>query len=156
MELSDNLNKNNILLKAKSTTRWELIGEMIEVAIKNKDINSADCNEIRESLIEREKSISTAIGNGVAIPHCTSEKIKDVIFIMSIVPKGVDFDSIDNQPVKIIILIVLPKNKLSQHIKTLANIAKLMSNENLRQKLITLKTPESVIKTIKDFEKGKK
>jgi fructose-specific phosphotransferase system IIA component len=152
MELSEKLNKNNILLKPKSTTRWELMAEMIDHAVKNKEIDECDCDDLTKSLVDREKSMSTGIGNGVAIPHCTTVKVQDIVYIMAIVPQGLDFDSIDNQPVKIVILLLVPKSKLTQHIKTLAQIAKLMSNENLRNKLLTLKTPESVIKTIKDFE----
>jgi fructose-specific phosphotransferase system IIA component len=155
MELSEHLNKNNILLKPRSTTRWELIAEMIDLAVKNKEIDTCDCDDLTKSLVDREKSMSTGIGNGVAIPHCTSVKVQDIVYIMAIVPQGMDFDSIDNQPVKIVILLLVPKSKLTQHIKTLAQIAKLMSNENLRNKLLTLKTPESIIKTIKDFENMK-
>lgn len=156
MELSDNLKKSNILLKPKSTNRWELIGEMVDCASKNKDIDPSESDEIKKSLIEREKSMSTGIGNGVAIPHCTTLRVQDIIFIMAIIPRGMDFDAIDNLPVKIVILLLVPKNKLTQHIKTLANIAKLMSIDDLRNTLLTLKTPESIIKTIKDYENVKK
>lgn len=156
MELSDNLKKSNILLKPKSTNRWELIGEMVDYASKNKDIDPSESDEIKKSLIEREKSMSTGIGNGVAIPHCTTLKVQDIIFILAIIPRGMDFDAIDNLPVKIVILLLVPKNKLTQHIKTLANIAKLMSIDELRNTLLTLKTPESIIKTIKDYENVKK
>jgi len=156
MELSDNLKKSNILLKPKSTNRWELIGEMVDCASKNKDIDPSESDEIKKSLIEREKSMSTGIGNGVAIPHCTTLKVQDIIFILAIIPRGMDFDAIDNLPVKIVILLLVPKNKLTQHIKTLANIAKLMSIDDLRNSLLTLKTPESIIKTIKDYENIKK
>lgn len=152
MELSDTLKKNNILLKPKSTTRWELIAEMIDLAVKNKEITASDCDELLKLLVDREKSMSTGIGNGVAIPHCSTGRIQDIVYIMAIVPQGLDFDSIDNQPVKIVILLLVPKSKLTQHIKTLAQIAKLMGNEHLRNKLLTLKTTENVIKTIKDFE----
>lgn len=156
MELTDNLKKNNILLKVKATNRWELIGEMVDLAVKNKDIDQSESNEIKKALVEREKSMSTGIGNGVAIPHCATQKVQDVVFVMSLVPKGMDFDSIDNLPVTIVILLLVPSNKLTQHIKTLANIAKLMSNEDLRSKLMTVKTPEAIIKTMKEFEEQKK
>jgi fructose-specific phosphotransferase system IIA component len=156
MELSDNLKKSNILLKTKAANRWELIGEMLDCASKNKEIDPSESEEIKKSLIEREKSMSTGIGNGVAIPHCTTQKVQDIIFVMAIIPRGMDFDAIDNVPVKIVILLLVPKNKLTQHIKTLASIAKLMSNDDLRNTLLTLKTPESIIKTIKDYENIKK
>jgi len=154
MIFSDNINKSNILLKTKSINRWELIDELVELAVKNKEISSEDCEEIKKTLIDREKSMTTGIGNGVAIPHCASSKIKDVVCILSFNQQGIDFDSIDNQPVKIVILLIVPKNKLSQHIKTLANIAKMMSNNSVREKLLTLKTQESIIKTIKEFEQS--
>ena len=75
--------------------------------------------------------------------------------LVSIIQKSIDFDSIDNSPVKIVILLLVPKIKLTQHIKTLANIAKLMSNENIREKLLSLKTTSSIMNIIKKFEKPK-
>jgi fructose-specific phosphotransferase system IIA component len=156
MDLSDNLKKSNVLLKTRSSNRWELINELVDLAVKNNEIEPSDCDEIKKALIEREKSMSTGIGNGVAIPHCTTIKVKDIVLIMTIIPKGIDFDASDNQTVKIIIMILVPKNKLTQHIKTLANIAKLMKNESLRNTLVSLKTAESIMKTIKDFENAMK
>lgn len=154
MVLSENLHKNNIILKNKSQNRWDLISELMDHAVKNNDISDDDKEEIKHALIEREKSMSTGIRNGVAIPHCTTSKIKDIICIMSLHQKGIDFDSIDNLPAKIVILLLVPKNKLTQHIKTLANIAKVMSSNALREKLLTLKTPDSIIKAIKEYEQA--
>ncbi|TFH43410.1 MAG: PTS sugar transporter subunit IIA [Chrysiogenales bacterium] len=156
MELSDNLKKQNILLKASSNNRWDLIEEMVDLAVKNKEIDQEDCVEVKKALIEREKSMSTGIGNGVAIPHCTTSRVQNTVLIVSVVTRGMDFDSIDNQPVKIVILLLVPKNKLTQHIKTLANIAKLMSNENLRERMLNLKSAESIIGAIREFEKVKR
>jgi fructose-specific phosphotransferase system IIA component len=152
MVLSDNLKKSNIVIKTKSQNRWDLIEELIELAVKNKEIDSDEKDEITKALLDREKSMSTGIGNGVAIPHCTSSKLKDIVCILSINQKGIDFDSLDNTPARIVILLLVPKNKLTQHIKTLANIAKVMSNNSLREKLLSLKSPESIIKAIKEFE----
>lgn len=155
MELSDSLKKVNIIIKSRSKDRWECISEMVDCAVRNREIDPSDCKEVKKALIDREKSMSTGIGNGVAIPHCTSSKIEDIVFLMSLAAAGLDFDSIDGEPVRIIILLIVPKNKLTQHIKTLASIAKLMSNQTLRERLLTLKTPEAVIKTLKDFENVK-
>jgi fructose-specific phosphotransferase system IIA component len=156
MDLSDNLKKNNLFTKPRSTNRWDLINEMVDLAVKNKEIKEADSAEIKKALVEREKSMSTGIGNGVAIPHCSTPMVDDIVLLMSLIAKGIDFDASDSQPVKIVIMLLVPKNKLTQHIKTLANIAKLMSNEALREKLLALKTPENIIKTIRDFENLKK
>lgn len=156
MELSEHLKKQNILLKTASTNRWELIEEMVDLAVKNKEVDPKDSDEVKKALVEREKSMSTGIGNGVAIPHCTTLRVKDTVLILAVVHRGMDFDSIDDQPVKITILLLVPKNKLTQHIKTLANIAKLMSNQGLRDKIIKLKSAESIIDAIREAEHTKR
>ena len=152
MDLSNNLKKGNIILKTRSTNRFDLINELVDLAVKNKEIDPLDSEGIKKALVEREKSMSTGIGHAVAVPHCTTGKVKDIVLFMAILPKGIDFDSSDSMPVRIVILLIVPKSKLAQHIKTLANIAKLMHNENLRDKLLLLKTSESIIKAIKDQE----
>jgi fructose-specific phosphotransferase system IIA component len=152
MVLDENLNKSNIILKPKSTNRWELIREMVEIAVKNKKIQEEDKEEIIKALIEREKSMTTGIGNGVAIPHCTSQKVNDITVIMAISKNGIAFDSVDNQAAHIVILLLVPKNKLAQHIKTLANIAKMMGDKILRESLLALKSAEAVANTIKNYK----
>jgi len=151
MSLLENLKKNNILVKSNAKSRWEIIEEMVDLAVKNKEISSDDAGTVKNALIEREKSMSTGIGNGVAIPHCSTPKVSNIITVMALNPKGLNFDAIDNEPVKIVILLIVPKDKLTQHIKTLANIAKMMSDSELRQKLLELKTPDSIIKTLKNY-----
>lgn len=151
MSLLENLKKNNILIKPDAKNRWDIIAEMVELAAKNREIAQEDIEPITSSLVEREKSMSTGIGNGVAIPHCSTSKVKDIISVMAITPRGINFESIDNEPVKIIILLLVPKDKLTQHIKTLANIAKMMNDPELREKILSMKTPDSILKTLKSY-----
>lgn len=151
MSLLENLKKNNILVKPNAKNRWEIIEEMVDLAVKNKEISHDDSETVKSALIEREKSMSTGIGNGVAIPHCSTSKVNSIITVMAFTPKGINFEAIDNEPVKIIILLIVPKDKLTQHIKTLANIAKMMSDSELREKLLEMKTADSIIKTLKSY-----
>jgi len=151
MSLLDNLKKNNILTKPSSKSRWDIISEMVDLAVKNKDICQEDQEQITAALIEREKSMSTGIGNGVAIPHCSTAKVKEIVTVLAVSSKGINFEAIDNEPVKIIILLLVPKDKLTQHIKTLANIAKMMNDAQLRETLLSLKTPDSILKTLKSY-----
>jgi len=151
MSLLENLKKNNILVKSNAKNRWEIIEEMIDLAVKNKEISQEDSDTFKNALIEREKSMSTGIGNGVAIPHCSSSKVNNIITVMALTPKGLNFEAIDNEPVKIVILLIVPKDKLTQHIKTLANIAKMMTDSELREKLLELKTADSILKTLKNY-----
>lgn len=157
MVLTDYLNKKTILINPSVKDRWELIESMLDVAIKNKAVKSEYRETIKKTLFEREKSMSTGIGKGVAIPHCSCPYVDDVVMIMALSKKGVNFDSIDNMPVHIVILLIVPKDKISQHIKTLANIAKLMSDDTLRDALSNAKDAQDIIKILKEYEqKGKK
>lgn len=157
MVLSDYLNKKTILINPSVKDRWELIESMLDVAIKNKAVKSEYRETIKKTLFEREKSMSTGIGKGVAIPHCSCPYVDDVVMILALSKKGINFDSIDNLPVHIAILLIVPKDKISQHIKTLANIAKLMSDDALREALSNAKDAQDIIKILKEYEqKGKK
>lgn len=157
MVLTDYLNKKTILINPSVKDRWELIESMLDVAIKNKAVKSEYRETIKKTLFEREKSMSTGIGKGVAIPHCSCPYVDDVVMIMALSKKGINFDSIDNMPVHIAILLIVPKDKISQHIKTLANIAKLMSDDTLREALSNAKDAQDIIKILKEYEqKGKK
>jgi fructose-specific phosphotransferase system IIA component len=151
MSLLENLKKNNILVKPNAKNRWEIIEEMVDLAVKNKEISHDDAETVKNALIEREKSMSTGIGNGVAIPHCSTSKVQNIITVMALTTKGLNFEAIDNEPVKIVILLIVPKDKLTQHIKTLANIAKMMSDASLRKNLLELKTSDSILKTLKNY-----
>ena len=151
MSLLDSLKKNNILVKPAAKNRWDMIEEMVELAAKNKDIPAEDAEAIKNALIEREKSMSTGIGNGVAIPHCSTTKVSEITTVMALSPKGINFEAIDNEPVKIIILLIVPKDKLTQHIKTLANIPKMISDVKLREEILSLKTADAILKTLKNY-----
>lgn len=155
MILSENLKKNNIILNPVSTTRWEVIKELVSHAVKNNDLPEKDQEKVANLLIDREKAISTGIGNGVAIPHCTLSIIENPVVVIATTEKGISFDSIDNQPVKIIILLLVPKNKLSQHVKTLTNIAKIMNDNKLKEKILSFKTSDSLFKYLKNYEPSK-
>ena len=156
MVLSNNLKKSDILTNCKAKDRWDLIDTMLDQAVKNKYVNPDDRETIRKSLFDREKSMSTGIGKGVAIPHCTNAKVDDVIVIMAICNKGINFDAIDNLPVQIAILLIVPKNKLKKHIKKIENIVKIINDNELREEKNNEKTADSILKIIKQYENPQK
>ena len=155
MVLSENLNSLNILVHAESKTRWDLIKEMVGHAVTNSLIPAGTEADITSALIEREKSMSTGIGKGVAIPHCTVTNIDEIVVMMATNEKGINFDAIDSLPVKIVIMLLVPKSKLTQHIKTLANIAKAMSDDIFKEKLLSYSESGDLLDFIKSYEKAK-
>jgi PTS system fructose-specific IIA component len=152
MILTENLNPANILLKSEAKTRWDIIHDLVDVAVKSGQIDKKNEQEIAAALVEREKSMSTGIGKGVAIPHCSISSITDVVIMLGTHEKGINFDAIDSLPVKIVIVLLVPKNKLTQHIKTLANIAKIMSDDKFKDGLLAISDPEAAYAYIRDYE----
>ncbi|MHC4844317.1 MAG: PTS sugar transporter subunit IIA [Planctomycetota bacterium] len=88
-----------------------------------------------EAVMNREKTRSTGIGSGLAIPHGKCKAVKELVMSIGIVPDGIDFQSVDSKPVKIIILLVSPLDQTGPHIQALASISRLMLDETFKSKL---------------------
>jgi PTS system nitrogen regulatory IIA component len=91
--------------------------------------------DLFDLLITRERLGSTGIGKGIAIPHCRHDKIQDISCCLITLKESVDFDAIDNNPVDILFILVVPEKSCDQHLETLANLAKLMDNAEYRNQL---------------------
>jgi mannitol/fructose-specific phosphotransferase system IIA component (Ntr-type) len=156
MILADNLNSSGILIYSETKTRWDIIKDMVHCASTSSFIPKEDEEKVHSALVAREKSMSTGIGKGVAIPHCTIPNIKNLIVLLATSQKGINFDSIDSLPVRIVIMLLVPKEKLEFHIKTLASIAKLMSDEIFKQGLLALTSSDAIVSYISNYESGKK
>ncbi|PJZ58874.1 PTS sugar transporter subunit IIA [Leptospira barantonii] len=130
------LHPETIIFNLEPGTKEEVISKLLQKAVDTHQIDAENKEEILESLLAREKSMSTGIGSGVAIPHCSVNLVDELKCVMGLNPNGIDFDSIDHQPVHIFILLIVPKTKFQEHIKTLAQIAKALNVKEDREKLI--------------------
>ncbi len=148
MRLTDILLDKYIQIPLKSGTRNESIKELITLV--GDQIN--DVEKAYEAVLEREKIMTTGVGNGIAIPHCKHSSCPNFAVAMGIFRKGVDFESIDKKKVKIIFLLVGPENNPGLHIKLLSRISRLMSNEELRDQLLDCKTTDAAMELIKEEE----
>ncbi|EKQ84301.1 PTS sugar transporter subunit IIA [Leptospira kirschneri] len=130
------LQPETVIFNLESGSKEEVISKLLQKAIDTHQIDAENKEEILESLLAREKSMSTGIGSGVAIPHCSVNLVDELKCVMGLNPNGIDFDSIDHQPVHIFILLIVSKTKFQEHIKTLAQIAKALNVKEDREKLI--------------------
>ena len=89
--------------------------------------------------------MSTGIGFGIAIPHASSEFVTEVVAAFGRSSKGIEFDSLDNAPVKFIVLFVVPKDQFQTHLRTLAAIAKFLNDRNVRESLGTATSAEEIL-----------
>ncbi|MEW5806384.1 MAG: PTS sugar transporter subunit IIA [Acidobacteriota bacterium] len=111
-----------------------------------------DGEDVLEKLLEREKVMSTGIGAEVAIPHARCPSLSRTIVSVAISREGVDFHSIDGNPVKVIFLIIGPPEAASLHIKLLAQIARMIKNEGFTERLSRAKTAAEIVKVIEEKE----
>lgn len=108
-----------------------------------------------EKILDRERMMSTGIGEGLAIPHAKSEVMKQSRVAFGRVPKGIDFEALDGKPVNLIFLLVGPPDSASLHVKILALIARLTRDPAFRKQLLAAADPDEVIRLIREEEKKK-
>ena len=135
MKLASILTKEKILLGMDADERWPAIEELIDHLDARDLLGGENREDILKSLHIREEQTSTGIGSGVAIPHAFSEKLSEVIAIFGRSEKGINFDAIDNAPVKLILLFIVPKKDYHLHLHALSAIAKMFNNCEIRQNL---------------------
>ena len=135
MKLASILTKEKILLGMDADERWPAIEELIDHLDARDLLGGENREDILKSLHTREEQTSTGIGSGVAIPHAFSEKLSEVIAIFGRSEKGINFDAIDNAPVKFILLFIVPKKDYHLHLHALSAIAKMFNNCEIRQNL---------------------
>jgi fructose-specific phosphotransferase system IIA component len=152
MRLIKYLKEECILLDIEEKEKDSALLKLTNV-LKEKGIIKND-REIYYKLVEREKLQSTGIGNEVAIPHCFSDEIKDLIIILARSKKGINFNSLDQKPTRLIFLLLGNKKNPGLHLKALARIARLIKETEIVEKLINCSTTTEM-KNIFEEEEGK-
>ena len=135
MNLGDILGPDNILPEMRATNRWEAIDELIANLVASGKIKPEHSEPITTVVRKRENSMSTGIGFGIGIPHASTDLIGDVTGALGRSSAGINFDALDNQPVHLVMLFLVPQGQFQKHLHTLASIAKMLHNKNFRKAL---------------------
>ena len=136
MTLSEFIKEENIIPDLSATNRWEAIDELVDKLVECQQIRAADRDAIVDLVRKRETSMSTGIGFGIGIPHASTDLIDEVIGALGRSKTGINFEALDNQPVNLVVLFLVPQGQFQKHLHTLANIAKSLHNKEFRQKLM--------------------
>ena len=151
MELGDILTREQITTDLQATNRWEAIDELINNLVTTGKIKAEHRDAIAAVVKKRESSMSTGIGFGIGIPHASTDLIYEVVGSLGRSKKGVNFDSLDNQPVNLVMLFLVPQGQFQKHLHTLANIAKLLHKKEFRQALEEAPDSPAMFKIIKEY-----
>ncbi len=149
MNLADILTHDQILPDLQASTRWEAVDELINNLVVTGKIKPEHREAIAAVVKKRETSMSTGIGFGIGIPHASTDLIYEVVGSFGRSKKGVNFDALDNQPVNLVMLFLVPQGQFQKHLHTLANIAKLLHNKEFRQALETAPDADAMVKIVK-------
>lgn len=145
MNLSNLISREQVVADMKAKDRWEAIQELMEHLVEVGRIKQEDFPSIMEGLKQREDMMSTGIGFGVAIPHTSSDRVQDVVAAFGKSSAGIEFESLDNDPVRFVVLFVVPKNEFQMHLRTLAAIAKFLNDPAIRDQLGQASSTEEIL-----------
>jgi mannitol/fructose-specific phosphotransferase system IIA component (Ntr-type) len=155
MNLGDILTgPRNILPDMQTADRWACIDELIGNLISTGRIKPENREAITAVVKKRESSMSTGIGFGIGIPHASTDLIPEVVGALGRSIKGINFDALDNQPVNLVMLFLVPQGQFQKHLHTLANIAKLLHIKEFRQELEQAPDAVTMFQIIQKYSAG--
>ncbi|MDN5331207.1 MAG: nitrogen system component [Tepidanaerobacteraceae bacterium] len=146
MKIGDILSKDRINLNLKSSDKESVIKELISLLAKTGSIT--DKEEFFEAVWEREKTYSTGIGMGIAIPHGKSKAVKGAAIAFGKSERGIDFDSLDGKPAYLFFLIAVPEESHDLHLKLISTLSRKLMHEEVRKALYEADTEEKVLEAL--------
>ena len=132
MTLTDLITRDAVIASLKAATKTQALQELSEHAARRCGLPD---REIFEALLQRERLGSTGIGNGIAIPHGKLARVEHIFGVFARVGKPIDFESLDGQPVDLILLLIAPEGAGADHLKALARAARLLRSQSTTAKL---------------------
>ncbi len=146
MKIMDFLDKKAITVNLKAVDKDGVLRELVDLLAKAGAIKNRE--DMVKTLLAREALGSTGIGQGIGIPHGKSQNIKDLVAALGMSPKGVNFDSLDGEPVYIFFLLISPEESAGPHLKALARISRMLKDKYFRERLKKAKDEKEVIDII--------
>ncbi len=146
MKITDFLSVQTIITALASREKNAALEEMADGLASNHQ--SLDKQKVLEVLLEREKIGTTAIGEGVAIPHGKLPGVERVLGIFARSPEGIDFASLDGGPTHLFFVLIAPENSAADHLKALARISRLLKDESFRRRLLAGRSRQEIFQII--------
>lgn len=155
MKIMDFLSKDAVTVNIKGADKDSVLKEMVDLLITAGEVDKKHRAKLIELLKAREELGSTAIGQGVGIPHAKSEYVSRLIAAFGISKKGVNFDSLDGEPVHIFFMLLAPQDSAGPHLKALARISRLLKDKYFREGLKSAPDEKTVLRTIQQEDEKK-
>ena len=141
-----------IMVDLKALDKWDAIRQLTAFMMRTHRVEHISQEELYQSIVSREKEVSTAMGKGIALPHGRIAKGPAIQGVMGILREGIDFDAPDEEPVRLVMLIVTPEDKKDLHLKVLASLSAMVRDEVIRSRLMAAISPEDAMEVIESKE----
>ena len=148
INLLNYLNEDCVLLGLKPKNKRNALSAILDHLIGHDKIKKDDKKGIFKALLQREEMGSTAIGGHIALPHARLDLVKEIIVCLVVLEEGVDFDSLDEEPVNVIILLLSNQKEAGLHLKMLAFLARLLRDRYFLQQLKSARDKKEVLDLI--------
>ena len=135
-DIAKRINSNAVEARLKGVSKQEIIEEMVDLVIRSGQLEYGKKEKVLKSILEREKTMSTGMQYGIAIPHAKTNAVKEVVCAIGIKRQGVDFQSLDGEPSKIFAMILSPRGVAGPHIRFMADISQLFMDVGCRKRLV--------------------
>lgn len=152
MQLNELLSPKRCIHAMPVSSKKRLLEKMSEIL--HEDEPELDEHAAFHSLIEREKLGSTGIGHGIALPHGRLKGLRKAIGAFAILEKGMDYDSIDQEPVRMVFALLVPESATEEHLQLLSQLATILSNENFRERLLHARTDQEIFNHFASQDSG--
>jgi mannitol/fructose-specific phosphotransferase system IIA component (Ntr-type) len=147
--LSDLLTPAQVVVRLDVPDKMAAIAELTRVLVAN---SAANYDEVLAAVYHRERSMSTAVGYGVAIPHGRAASVGALCVAAAVTAAPLDWQAPDGGPVRLLFMVVAPESGASEHVKTLARIARAIRHDAVRERLVACRTPQEFHQTLVQAE----
>jgi PTS system nitrogen regulatory IIA component len=146
MNLKKVLTPETVSVELPGSDKLGVIEALVDLAMNSGKIKNRE--QALESVVERERKMTTGMEHGIAIPHGKTDAVDDLVVAVGITPEPIDFEAMDKQPCRIFIMTLSPVARKGPHIQFLAEITRILKEESRREELLAATTPQEVIRVI--------
>lgn len=151
MLLSELIQEDVIKIGMEAMDKWEAIPELVDLLVAAHEIRLSDRDAVIEAVFAREKSLSTGLKYGLAVPHGAVDCVQDIVAAMG-TTKGIPFESVDDKPARLVVLLVIPRGSFQRHVRTLAGVSRLATIPELRERLLSASSAADIIEVLQSQE----
>jgi len=152
MKLADIVCFKAIVAQLNSNKRDDVISELVKSLVDRQKMKGVDAKSLAKAVVKRENEASTGIGKGVAVPHVKHESVTEPVAVVGCSQQGIDFASLDKQPVYSVFLLLSPAANPDKHLQAMETIFKNLQKDDFRRFLRQAQTAEAIIEAIKDAD----